>query len=91
MPVVIHGGGRDTFPTEAMNIQQMDLSDFFVTGQAFQQTERYITFQQYVKDLAKLVANLVQKAPSFEDFPIVPPDEVDVEEYSSKPTVPRLT
>lgn len=91
MPVVIHGAGRDTFPSEAQNIQQMDLSDFFITGQAFQQTERYITFQQHVKELAKLVANRVQNAPSFDsNFPVVLPDDVDVEEYS-KPVVPRLT
>ena len=87
-PVVIHGGGREAFPADAMNIQQMDLSDFFVLGQGFKQTERYVTFQQYVKELAKSVAKRINTAPVFDvSFPVVRPDELGIADTPSVPTL----
>jgi MinD-like ATPase involved in chromosome partitioning or flagellar assembly len=74
IPVILHGG--ETFPPEFREIQAVSFREYFVVGAAFQQTERYIAFQDAVRNLAREVGKRVKEAPPFQrDFVIARLDD----------------
>ena len=93
VPAVLHE--NESFPAEAMSIQQIDFRDSFVLGDAFRDSAGYLTFQQKVKELSHVLATRIQRVPPFDtNFPIVTADEVDVTNPELKPkdvSLPRLS
>jgi hypothetical protein len=62
----------NNFPPDAQAIQLMDFADFNIIGAGYKTTPLYVTFQQEVKKLALHVAQVVSKAPDFDDnWPVV--------------------
>lgn len=93
VPAILHE--NESFPAEAMSIQQIDFRDSFVLGDAFRDSAGYLTFQQKVKELSHVLATRIQRVPPFDPgFPIVTADEVDVTNPELKPrdvSLPRLS
>jgi TIR domain-containing protein len=69
MPLSIHDG--DGFPEDARNIQDGDLADYVIVGEGFKETKKYADFQAALKDFSVRVAELVSKAPDFEEWPVI--------------------
>jgi cellulose biosynthesis protein BcsQ len=75
VPVLFHG--RANLPEAARRTEMVDFTRFALTGEGFRRTEIYLDFQKGVQQLAKQVADIIQKAPVFSpDFQVVIPEEM---------------
>lgn len=80
VPVNVFDGSF--FPDRAKQIQWLDLTKFWVAGDGFSKTERYVEFQDTLRDWAVGVASAIAKAPKWqrhwadEDWNAVPDHEI---------------
>jgi hypothetical protein len=54
------------FPDKARKIEWLDLRDFWIVGEGFVKTERYVQFQDRLRDWSLQVARIIRRAPSWE-------------------------
>jgi hypothetical protein len=84
VPVSIYDG--EAFPKEVRDIQSSDLSNFVIVGKGFIVTERYVDFQDKLRQLSKDVATRIFEAPAFADWPIddktAPIDEPEIRQQT---------
>ena len=69
IPVSIYDG--DAFPAYVKEIQAANLSEYVIVGEGFRRTERYVQFQDKLKQLSKDVARLLKQAPKYSDWEVV--------------------
>jgi TIR domain len=55
------------FPDKARKIEWLDLRDYWIVGEGFAKTEKYVQFQDRLRDWSPQVASTVQRAPSWEE------------------------
>jgi len=68
VPISIHDGAN--FPQAARDHQWIDLSDYTFVGEGFSKTTPYVDLQRQVRALARAVAQAIEGAPDFQDWPI---------------------
>jgi hypothetical protein len=68
-PVRFHDGDR--FPVEARNVQSLDLTPYASALPAFWNSPRSLELEDKVKELAASTAKIINRAPLFEDWPVV--------------------
>ncbi len=69
-PVRFHDG--ESYPQEAKDIQQIDVTPYTSTLDGFWKTDRAVELEDKLKELAKALAKIVSSATPFEqDWPIV--------------------
>lgn len=56
------------FPERARQIQWLDCQRFWVVGDGFSKTERYVEFQDVLRSWAVDVAGMIQSAPAWEEL-----------------------
>jgi len=69
VPISIHDG--KSFPAEAQSLQMINLNDYLIVGEGFRKSEKYVDFQDKLKNLAKRVAGTVKQAPPFEQWTVI--------------------
>lgn len=74
VPVTVHDG--EAFPDPARASQVADLREFVIIGEGFKRTERYVDFQDRLRQLAARVAKVVCEAPAISAWPIAEPRAV---------------
>jgi cellulose biosynthesis protein BcsQ len=67
-PLRLESMKLDDLPSDVARIQWIDFSDVAYVGEGFAKSERYIDFQDRIRDLAKRVANAIEN--SAPDSPI---------------------
>ena len=65
IPVNVFDG--QFFPEIARDIEWLDLTAFWIIGEGFSKTEKYVQFQDRLRDWAPQVAQAVHRAPSWEE------------------------
>jgi hypothetical protein len=86
--VRVHDG--NFFPEFAKDSQYADFEDMFYDGPGFAKSEKYVEFQQKVKDLATDIATLISKVPPWSADWITPAWTDDVIATSSAPPRPKV-
>jgi hypothetical protein len=76
VPISVHDG--QSFPQAARDMNYLDLSSYMIVGEGFRKSEKYVTFQETLKNLADSVAHAVKSAPTFADWPVDETVAVDV-------------
>jgi hypothetical protein len=70
IPVAVSDG--DNFPVSAAKVQlAKKLSPYVIIGDGFKKSEKYVSFQEEITELAEWVGHVVKAAPPFADWPIV--------------------
>ena len=81
LPATYHDG--ESFPPEAQAKQMADFSDYTSTMPSFWKTERAVDFEPLLRKFARDVADLIRRAPKYDDtFPVVEARDDQVKEES---------
>lgn len=70
-PVVFADG--EHFPQEARDVQSQDLRDWNIPHPVFKETTAYVEFDKQVQSLVKGLAKTINRAPAWQDWPVVTP------------------
>jgi hypothetical protein len=73
-PVVFSDGRH--FPAEIHAIQSRDLSRFNFPQPVFGQSPQYLGFVEQIKNMAAELAEMVETAPAWDDWPVITPSSV---------------
>jgi MinD-like ATPase involved in chromosome partitioning or flagellar assembly len=87
VPLTIHDG--DSFPPEAQVFQWADFREFMIVGEAFTKSERYLGFDDAVRNLCRVIAPLLKSVPPLNPkWPVIEPKD----EITTSPAigVPRI-
>jgi hypothetical protein len=61
------------FPVRVQSIQWLDCRKFWIVGEGFLKTERYVEFQDTLRFWAEDVANTIEDAPPWDEAWLLPP------------------
>ena len=64
MPVNVFDG--QFFPDKVKNIQWLDCKKYWIVGESFKKTERYVEFQDLLRERAGDLAQVIQAAPTWQ-------------------------
>jgi hypothetical protein len=73
-PVTYFDG--ENFPPEAQNCQQKDLCKWNSPHPVFNSTAGYVEFDQQVQTLVQELAQMILRAPAWQDWPVVVPEDL---------------
>lgn len=70
-PVIFSDG--EHFPTGALDTQHKDLREWNYQYPVFRETAGYLAFDRAIQQLSQELANFIQRAPTWRDWPVVTP------------------
>jgi hypothetical protein len=74
-PVTFFDG--EHFPPEAKRLEPRDLQKWNIPYPIFKETKDFVDFDREIQDLCKELAIMIQRAPAWQDWPVITPAAVE--------------